>query len=371
MVKKTRFKRIVIKVGTSTITSKDNRLDKKRMLNIAAQIAKIINGGTEVIIVSSGAIGAGMGMLNICARPQSLPQLQACAAIGQSTLMRMYEEAFKKRRLVAAQILLTQDDLTDRKRYLNAKNTVFTLLDKKVIPVINENDTVSTEEIKFGDNDRLSSLVANMVHADLLVILSDVDGLYEYDEKRKKRIRCIGIVERITRDVEDYAIRQKSKVGTGGMRSKLQAAKIATSSGIPCIIANGSKENILIKIAEGGTVGTLFLAKSQGISARKHWIAYTSRPQGTIKVDSGAKAALIDGQKSLLSSGITSEEGRFAIGDVVGIVDESNNEFARGLTNYSALELKKIRGLKTNEIQGVLGYKHYDEVVHRDNLVIL
>ncbi|MDB4349921.1 glutamate 5-kinase, partial [Omnitrophica bacterium] len=297
--------------------------------------------------------------------------LQACAAIGQNQLMKMYEGFFKNKGYVSAQILLTQDDLTDRKRYLNAKNTIFTLLEEGVVPIINENDTVSTDEIKFGDNDRLSSLVANLAEVDLLIMLSTVDGLCEYDRTGKRALRCIGIVDRITREIENFALRQKSKTGMGGMVSKLQAAKIATSSGIPCIIANGGAKDILLKIIDGKRAGTLFLASREAISARKHWIAYTSKPQGTIRVDNGARDALVKRNKSLLSSGVIEERGKFDVGDVVSIVDEKDQEFARGLSNFSSLELRKIKGLKTSQIKEALGYKYYDEIVHRDNLVVL
>lgn len=370
-LKDDRYKRVLVKIGTSVITSKNNRLDKRKIQNLVFQMAKIIDRGIEVIIVTSGAIGAGMSILKKYAKPQSLPELQACAAIGQNQLMKTYEELFKQKSFVTAQILLTQEDLTDRKRYLNAKNTLFTLLEEGAIPIINENDTVSTDEIKFGDNDRLSSLVASLIKVDLLIMLTNVEGLCQYDQKEKRKIRCIRIVEKITRDIENFALNQKSKSGMGGMVSKLQAAKIATSSGIPCIIANGSMKDVLLKVIGGERVGTLFLGNRDAISAKKHWIAYTSRPQGSVKVDNGAKDALVNRQKSLLSSGIIREEGKFDVGDIISIVDESNEEFARGLTNYSSLELKKIKGLKTSQIQGILGYKYYDEVVHRDNLVIL
>jgi glutamate 5-kinase len=244
-------------------------------------------------------------------------------------------------------------------------------MEEGVIPVINENGTVSTDEIKFGDNDRLSSLVANLVEADLLVMLTTVEGLCEYDRAGKKKLRCLGIVDRITRDIEDLALKQRSRTGTGGMVSKLQAAKIATSSGIPCVISDGTSRDILMRIAGGKHAGTLFLASREAISARKHWIAYTSRPRGTIKVDNGARDALVTRNKSLLSSGITGEDGKFDVGDVVSITDEQGAEFARGLTNFSSIELKKIKGLKTSEMEKALGYKCYTEIVHRDNLVIL
>lgn len=371
MKSKEKFKRIVVKIGTGVITGANNRLDRRKTKGIVNQIAKIADRGIQVIIVSSGAIVAGMGLLKMRARPQALPQLQACAAIGQNQLIRLYEDLFKKKGYLTAQILLTQDDLTDRKRYLNAKNTIFTLLEKKTIPIINENDTVSTEEIKFGDNDRLSSLVANLVESDLLIILSNIDGLYEYDPKTNKKIRSIGIVDRITRDIENLVLKQKSKTGVGGMVSKLQSAKISTSSGIPCIIANGKKKDVLLRLTDGERLGTIFLPSRDVINAKKHWIAYTSKVQGAIIVDSGAKNALVSRQKSLLASGVINEEGKFDVGDVISIRDDKNNEFARGLTNYSSFELKKIKGLRTSQIEESLGYKYYDEVVHRDNLVIL
>ncbi|MFH1753399.1 MAG: glutamate 5-kinase [Candidatus Omnitrophota bacterium] len=366
-----KYNRILVKIGTGVITSSGNALDKRKIEGLLSQIVKIMDRGIEILIVTSGAIGAGMGVLKKCARPQSLPELQACAAIGQNKLMNMYDAYLKSKGYVGAQILLTQDDLTDRKRYLNAKNTISTLVEEGVIPIINENDTVSTEEIKFGDNDRLSSLVANLAEADLLVMLSTVEGLCEYDRVKKIPLRCIGIVDKITREIEDLAISQKSKTGMGGMVSKLQAAKIATSSGIPCVIANGNKKDILLNIVDGKRAGTLFLAGRESMSARKHWIAYTSKPKGTIKVDKGAREALEKGNKSLLASGVTEESGKFDIGDVVSLVDESDEEFARGLTNFSWLEVKKIKGLKSSQIKEALGYKYYDEIVHRDNLVIL
>ncbi|MEE8359612.1 MAG: glutamate 5-kinase [Candidatus Omnitrophota bacterium] len=366
-----KYKRILVKIGTGVITSSDNTLDKKKIEGLLSQVVRIMGRGIEILIVTSGAIGAGMGVLKKCTRPQSLPELQACAAIGQNQLMNMYEGYLKSKGYVGAQILLTQDDLTDRKRYLNAKNTIATLIKEGVIPIINENDTVATDEIKFGDNDRLSSLVANLAEADLLVMLSTVEGLCEYDSAKKTPIRCIGIVDKITREIEDLAVNQKSKTGIGGMISKLQAAKITTSSGIPCIVANGNDKDILIKIIDGKRAGTLFLAGREAISARKHWIAYTSRPKGTIKVDNGAREALEKRNKSLLASGITGESGKFDVGDVVSIVDEKDDEFARGLTNFSWMEIRKIKGLKSSEIKEALGYKYYDEIVHRDNLVVL
>ena len=367
---KKEYKRIVVKIGTGVITSGSGRLDEKKIKGLVGQIACIISGGVEVVIVTSGAIGAGAEILRKCRRPQSLPELQACAAIGQNHLMEAYQKSFRKKGITAAQILLTRGDLTDRKRYLNAKNTLLTLLAEKAVPVINENDTVSTEEIKFGDNDRLSSLVASLLKADLLIMLTNVDGLCQFDGSGR-RIKCVSLVERVTKDIEDLAVKQKSRAGTGGMVSKLQAVKVATSSGIACVIANGSKKDILKKIARKEETGTLFLAHANAISAKKHWIAYTSSALGALRVDNGAKAALVNGKRSLLSSGIVDCEGKFDVGDVVSIADTNGKEFARGLINYSFLEMKKIKGLKTGQIKDALGYKSYDEVIGRDNLVIL
>ena len=370
-MKQTKFKRIVVKVGTSLITTGENKLSKARIKDLTSQIAGLRDNGIEVLLVTSGAIAAGMRVLKIKHRPQSLPKLQACAAVGQGQLMKIYAEAFKKKGYAAAQLLLTQDDLAYRDRYLNAKNTLFTLLDEGVVPVINENDTVSTDEIKFGDNDRLSSLVANLVKADLLVLLSDVDGLLRCDSAGRMTKECVREVYKVTDDIKKLAAKTKSSQGTGGMASKIEAARLCIDSGISCIVANGKTKDILLKIVKGEKVGTTFLAGASKKTAKKHWIAYSSKVKGAITVDDGAKAALIVKKKSLLASGITGCHGNFEKASVISIVDRGNKEFARGVCSYSSSDLKKIKGLKTSEIRGVLGRKGADEIVHRDNLAIL
>jgi len=364
-------KRIVVKLGTSLLTAKKNRLDKGRIGSIVGQIAELWDKGNEVLLVTSGAIGAGMGLLKMNERPHSLQKLQACAAVGQSELMRIYDHFFSKKGRLTAQLLLTAEDLSDRKRYLNAKNTLHTLLEEGIVPIINENDTVSTEELRFGDNDKLSGLVANLIGADLLVMLTDVDGLFRCDAKGRKLGICIKEVTQITDEVKKLAHKTKTKLGIGGMTSKIEAGKLCIDSGICCVVANGCKKDILLNIMEGKPEGTTFLPRGVKITAKKHWIAHSAKVRGRIIVDSGAKDALIIKKKSLLSSGIVDLQGNFIAGDVISVIDKSNKEFARALTNYSSSEIRKIKGLKTSQIKNALGYKSSDEVLHRDNLVVL
>ena len=321
-------------------------------------------------MVSSGAIGSGMGLLKLKERPKTLSKLQACAAVGQLHLMQAYDDLFRAHSLLTAQVLLTQEDLNDRQRYLNAKNTLLTLLGEGVVTIVNENDTVSTDEIKFGDNDKLSSLVANLIEADLLILLSNVDGLYKYDGAKKEK-ELVSVVNKISAEIEALAQRSKDELGTGGMVSKLQAARIAASSGIPCIIANGKKERILLDIIERKKTGTLFLPSSDKLAARKRWLSFSARPKGGIKVDNGAEEALTKRNKSLLSSGIIGAHGEFNKGEIVSICDIDGKEFARGIANYSSQDIDKIKGLKTAEISKIIGRKEADEVVHKDNLVIV
>lgn len=364
------IKTIVVKVGTKVLTGKGYELDMGQIKVLSDQVAAISKKGIDVVLVSSGAICAGMGLLGLKGRPKQLSELQACAAVGQAHLMKMYDRFFRQRGLLTAQLLLTQEDLNDRKRYLNAKATFQALLREGVVPIVNENDTISTDEIKFGDNDKLSSLVANLIGADLLILLSNVDGLYRYEGLKRDKTP-IAVVDRITDEIEALAEKGTDELGTGGMVSKLQAAKIVVNSGIPCIIANGKKENILTDIMEHKSVGTLFLPSSVKMTARKRWIGFSARPKGKIRVDDGAKEALMKKDKSLLSSGIIELNGEFKRGDIIGIEDSLGKEFARGIVNYSFQELNSIKGLRTSEIYKVLGYKREDEVVHKDNLVIL
>ncbi len=362
----------VVKVGSSVLAKDSGGIDEGRIGDIAEQIAAAREKGIAVILVSSGAIAAGMKILGLDSRPKSLPEAQACAAVGQAEMMKKYDDAFRRLNFLVAQVLLTRDDINDRERYLNARNTLFALLERDiVIPVINENDTVSTEEIKFGDNDRLSSLVASLIGADKLIIMSDVDGLYRIDRKDKTKKTVIRKIDAITDEIESLVTEEASKFGVGGMASKLQAAKIVTNAGIECVILNGNKKNILLDYLSGEEVGTVFVSKQPKIKARKRWIAYSLKPAGTIKVDKGAREVLIKKNRSLLASGIIACAGKFSAGDAVGITDEHDTEFARGITNYSSSELNKIMGVNTKDIENILGYKYKDEIINRDDLVIL
>ncbi|OHB38860.1 MAG: glutamate 5-kinase [Planctomycetes bacterium RIFCSPHIGHO2_02_FULL_50_42] len=362
-------KRLVVKVGTGVITTKDGLLDMTQVASISRQAVGLRRRGYEVAVVSSGAVGAGMGELGMRKRPTTLPEIQAAAAVGQSKLIGAYDDCFKMEGYHAAQILLTREDLEGRHRYLNTCNTISALFGLKVIPVINENDTVSVEEISFSDNDALSVLVANLLRAELLVMLSSVDGLYRRPDKG---VELIPLVEEITADIEGLASRSKTHLGMGGMESKLRAARIATNSGGAVVIANGRAPDVLIKIMEGEELGTLFIPVREKLTSRKRWIGFTLRPKGKIYVDDGAYDALSKRGKSLLASGIADVDGDFERGDVVSVFATGNNtEFARGLTNYSSAELMKIQGQSSTSIKRILGSKPYDEVVHRDNMVLI
>ena len=365
------IKRVVIKVGTALIGSSTTGLNFERMEKLVDEIADLRRSRVEVILVTSGAIGAGMRELGLSVRPKTIPQKQAAAAVGQSRLMHLYEQLFQKRGYMVAQMLLTQDDFSDRRRYLNARHTLMTLLKFKVIPIINENDSVAVEEIKFGDNDTLSALVTNLIEADLLILLSDIDGLYTSDPHKRREAKLIPVVEEIDSRMEELAGGAGEPTSTGGMYTKLQAAKIVTGSGEPMVIANGRTSHVIQKILDGEEIGTLFPPRGEKIASRKRWIAFTLPRQGKIFIDQGAKEALKLKGKSLLPSGIVKAEGKFNGGDVVSIIDGNDREFARGLSNYSWEEVDRIKGTKTKEIESILGHKPYDEVVHRDNLVIL
>lgn len=366
-----RAKRFVVKVGSVVLASSDSRLDQATMDHLASELLELRKAGKEVILVSSGAILAGMGQLGLKEKPRSIPLKQAVAAVGQSHLMRNYEEAFAPNGQRVAQVLLTQDDLQNRIRYLNARNTLFTLLGMGVIPIINENDTVAIDEIKFGDNDNLSALVATLVGADLLVILTDTEGLYTSDPRKDPSAQLVPLVKRITEEIKLWAGESTKGIGTGGMSTKVSAARIAASVGIPTIVANGLEKGVLQRVFSGEAVGTLFLPSPSKMKSRQRWLAFATRPHGQIVVDEGAKRALTHSGKSLLPSGILSTARPFQVGDVVSLLNPEGVEFARGLVNYTSEEVEKIKGLKSMEIEGVLGFKHSDEVVHRNNLVIL
>ena len=364
-------KGIVIKIGSGVLTLSGGGLDSKVFKGLAREISLLKKNGYKPTIVSSGAIAAGMQELGLTERPKSIPQKQAAAAVGQSLLMRNYQRSFAEHHQKVAQVLLTHDDLNSRKRYLNARNTLFSLINYGVIPVINENDSVAVEEIKFGDNDNLSALTTNLIEADLLLILTDIDGLYDKTPSHREDARRISVVKEIDHEIEGVAGDTTSTTSIGGMITKVQAAKKAAIFGVPTIVANGKVEGTITKVIAGEDIGTLFLAKGSRMTSRKHWIAFAVRPKGEILVDRGAQEAIIERGKSLLPSGMLHVRGRFEIGDSVSLVKLDGLEFARGLVNYCSSETIMIKGLKTGEIESKLGYKYYDEIIHRDDLVLL
>ncbi len=361
----------MVKVGTSVLTGPDGTLDPARVDHLAEQISSVMDRGCKVALVSSGAVGAGMGQLGWKRRPDNLPQLQAAAAVGQAYLIRAYDEGLRRHRRHAAQLLLTHEDFDSRPRYLNMRNTLHALFEADAVPVINENDTISVDEIKFGDNDRLAAMVTNLLQAPLLVILSVVDGLYRTEPNATTDPEIVRLVPQIDEQVLSLAGAGRSSLGTGGMQSKLAAARLVTQAGGSVIIASGTKADPLTRILAGEPVGTLFLAHGATHRARKRWIGLTARPRGHYTVDAGARTALESGSKSLLAIGILEVVGEFEKGDVVGIRDHSGQEFARGLTNYATHDAVRIRGLHTHEARQALGSTLYDEVIHRDNLVLI
>lgn len=364
-------KKIVIKVGTSTLTYPSGKLNLHYIERIVRELADLKNQGKDVMLVSSGAIGAGIGKLGLKRKPKTIPKKQATAAVGQGMLIQVYGKIFAEYGHIVAQILLTRDDLINRQRYINSRNTLTTLLKLGVIPIINENDTVAVEEIEFGDNDNLSALVAGLINADLLINLSDINGLYTSNPHVNSDAQLISYVERITPEIENLAEQTGSSLGTGGMKTKLNSAKIAVNSGVSLVIANGQKPGIIHKIINGEKVGTLIPSHRKQLHSRKKWIAYGLTIQGSILVDKGAMEAVVKDGKSLLPSGILQIRGNFHSGDTVCVLDEKGIEFARGLVNYSSRDLERIKGLKTHEIPGVLGEEGQNEVIHRDNLVLL
>lgn len=362
--------RIVVKVGSSTLTHETGRLNLAEMEKLVRQLADLHNQGKEVVLVTSGAVGAGMGKLGLNCKPRTIPEKQACAAVGQGILMHMYEKLFAEYGGVVAQVLLTREDVTDRQRFLNARNALLSLMQMRVIPIINENDTVAVEEIRFGDNDNLSALVASLIEADLLILMTDIDGLYTANPREDKDATIIHDVREITPQIKSIAGGAGSLVGTGGMLTKIQAGKIAVESGVAMVIADGSQNNIIRHILAGEKVGTLFHPKENPLHAKKQWIAFGSAVRGKIFIDQGAKKALVSDGKSLLPGGITGYEGRFKTGNTVSIIDDSGVEIARGVVNYSHKDVDKIKGHKSNEIEEILGFKDYDEVIHRNNMVL-
>lgn len=363
-------RRLVVKVGTSSLTYETGKLSLTRMEKLVRDLSDILNQGREVILVSSGAVGAGMGKLGLTRSPKTIPEKQAAAAVGQGVLMHIYEKFFAEYSQTVAQVLLTRADLVDRHRYLNARNALNTLLGMGVIPIVNENDTVATEGLKFGDNDTLSAMVAGLVDAEVLIILSDIDGLYTANPREDPRAVLLPVVEEITPEIESSAGGRGSTLAQGGMVTKIQAARIAASSGIFMLVANSEEPQAVRRILEGEPLGTLFLPAGRKLDARHRWIAYGSPVQGDLLVDQGAVEALTNRGKSLLPSGVIGVEGTFEAGYVVRVLAPDRQEIARGITNYSSGALEKIKGRRTSEILGVLGYKDFDEVIHRNNLTV-
>jgi glutamate 5-kinase len=362
-------KKILIKVGSAVLAGQDG-LDLKIIDSLVQEMCDLTHKGYSLVLVTSGAIASGKHRLNIAGKLKSIPEKQAAAAVGQGRLMRVYSKSFEKNDLYVAQILLTLSDLTDRQRYLNIRNTLSTLLEWGVTPIINENDSVAVDEIKFGDNDNLAAMIANIVEADVFINLTSTAGLYDCNPAESKKAKLIPLVSEINDEIEAAATAETSDVGTGGMKSKIMAAKKVTAIGIPCIIAPGKRKHVLTDIMAGKEIGTLFLPSTDRLNSKKYWIAFTLRSRGRLIIDEGAKKALLDKGRSLLPSGIIDVEGDFAVGDPVSCVDREGGSIAKGLVNFSSDEIRKIMGLKTTRIAQVIGHKDYDEVIHRDNLAI-
>jgi glutamate 5-kinase len=377
-------KRIVFKLGTNTLTNQDGNIALSRIYSFLEAVCRLKKQGKEVIIVTSGAVGMGRKVLkgNTLEELKRLDPIsvkQACAAVGQGKLMQFYEEALEKFGITTAQILLTADDFGNRKKYLSLRNTLNTLLELDVIPIINENDTVSTSELEcfkendvevcFGDNDKLSAIVTSKLDADLLVILSDIDGLFDDDPRVNKNAKIIPVIKEITPEIESLGF-EASKGGRGGMKTKIEAAKVVMHSGSMLLIINGKDIGIVDKIFAGEEAGTLFLPV-ENLSGRKKWIAYATNINSYIKVNDGAKKALVEKKSSLMPIGIIEIINTFKKGDVIGILDKDGKEFAKGMTNYSAKECSLVIGKNSEEIEQILGFKNYDTVITRDNIVIL
>ncbi len=365
-------RRVVIKIGTRVLTDADGCISMPVIASLIRQVTDLIKQNKEVVMVSSGAIAAGRSLLKEDYRGASIPEKQALAAIGQAHLISIYQHALDPYGKRAAQVLLTRDDLAHRRRYLNALNTLARLLAVKAIPIVNENDTVMVEEIKFGDNDSLSARVALLVDADLLILLTNAPGLCTLKKDGNiQENRPIPFVEKITPEIQSLAKGPSDTLGTGGMFTKLEAARIATQAGLPTVIAQGRRENVIPDILQGDQIGTLFAPVQDRLTHKKHWIAHTLPKKGELVLDAGAVEAIIHRGKSLLPSGIISVHGRFEIGDMVVCTDSQGTEYARGITHYSSLEIQKIAGRKSTQIESILGYRMGDEIIHRDELVVL
>ena len=363
---------IVVKVGTRVLTHENGTLNQERIERLAEEIHTISAAGRRVVLVSSGAVGAGVSLLGLKARPTDLARLQAVAAIGQPHLIEAYDRTLAKHGRRAAQVLLTLEDVDDRARYLNVRNTILSILEFGAVPIVNENDTVTVAELEttFGDNDRLAAMVTNLIRAPLLVILSDIEGLYDGDPSLKSS-KLVATVEKIDEKVLAYVRDRKTGLSKGGMASKLEAARMVTTAGENVIIASGRQLDVLSQVVGGQTVGTLFVAQGKAITPFKRWLGFSAQVRGRIQLDAGARKAIVEQGRSLLAAGIVSTQGEFQKGDVVALCDGEGNVLARGLSNYSSADVARIKGLKSEKISQVLGHRPYEEVVHRDNLALV
>jgi glutamate 5-kinase len=368
------YQRIVIKLGTSLLTGGSDRLNRNIMSGLVRQVAQLHKKGREIIIVSSGSIAAGRHELGLAKRVKGVPFKQVLASVGQHRLMGVYEQLFGKHNITVAQALLARVDLFDRAGYLNARNTLLALLELKVICIVNENDVVAVDELheaKFGDNDNLSAMVANLVDADLLMILTDTAGLYTADKRLDPDARLIPEVERIDSDIERLAADTSSRLGTGGMITKVEAAEMATASGVTVVIADGKEKDVILRLAKGEALGTRFLPTSSKLESRRRWMLSGLAIKGKLVVDSGAAVALRKQKKSLLAAGIKEVDGEFQRGDIVNIYDPQGSRVGCGITNYSSADIKVIKGAHSEKITGLLGYDYGSEIVHRNNLAVL
>lgn len=365
-------KRIVIKVGTSTITYANGKRNFSQIDRLAREISDLQNQGKEMILVTSGAVAVGVDRMGLPGKPKTIPGKQAAAAVGQGVLMHTYEKFFADYGQIVAQVLITKTEAIDRHRYTNTRNTFMELMRQRVIPIVNENDVVALDELKIGDNDNMSALVAGIVDADLVIILSDVDGLYTDNPQTHPDAVIVPEVAEITPEIEASAGGVGSARGTGGMATKIQAAKAATSSGIHLVIASGTEKNAITRVLQGEELGTLFVSRENRLQFRKRWLAFGAKIAGSIVVDDGcAKAIRKAGGCSILPAGVFAVQGEFLPGSTVSVIDKDAHELARGLVHYSSAELEQIKGCNSGEIANILGHKNFDEVIHRDDLVIL
>ena len=364
-------KRIVVKVGTSTITYPTGKMNLGRMEKLVRELTDLANQGREIVLVTSGAIAVGMDRMGKKKRPRSIPQRQALAAVGQGALMHAYGSLFAAYGRMAGQVLLTKENSRRHHQYTNSRNALKAMLAIGVLPVVNENDAVAVDEVKIGDNDTLSATVATLVDADVLIILSDVAGLYTTNPATNKKARLISEVREITPDIEKLAGGAGSAAGTGGMRTKIEAAKIATRSGVTMVVASGEEDGVIRTVLNGEAVGTLFPAREEHLKARKSWLAFGRNIAGDLVVDDGCAEAMLTGGKSLLAAGLVSVEGAFAAKSTVRVLTQEGREIARGIVNYDAVSLRRIAGRRTDEIAAILAAPVFSEVIHRDNMVLM